>query len=31
MTIQILHRYSNAVLFEHDGANLTSANMGREN
>ena len=27
MTIQILHRYSNAVLFEHDGANLDGANL----
>ena len=27
MTIQILHRYSNAVLFEHDGANLARANL----
>lgn len=27
MTIQILHRYSNAVLFEHAGANLRHANL----
>ena len=27
MTIQILHRYSNAVLFEHDGANLAGASL----
>lgn len=27
MTIQILHRYSNAVLFEHDGAYLEGANL----
>ena len=31
MTIQILHRYSNAVLFEHDGANLAGANLARAN
>ena len=27
MTIQILHRYSNAVLFEHDGVNLADADF----
>ena len=27
MTIQILHRYSEAVLFEHDAANLEEANL----
>ena len=27
MTIQILHRYSNAMLFEHDGADLAGANL----
>ena len=27
MTIQVLHRFSNAVLFEHDGANLVGANL----
>ena len=27
MTIQILHRYSEAVLFEHDAANLRGANL----
>ena len=31
MTIQILHRYSNAVLFEHDGANLAGANLADAN
>ena len=31
MTIQILHRYSNAVLFEHDGANLVGANLADAN
>ena len=31
MTIQILHRYSNAMLFEHDGANLADANLADAN
>ena len=31
MTIQILHRYSNAVLFEHDGASLVGANLADAN
>ena len=31
MTIQILHRYSNAVLFEHEAENLSGANLSGAN